>query len=275
MTAQVPYFQVSSFADRPFAGNPAGVCVLTGWLETATMQAIADENAVSATAFLVREGDGYGLRWFTPKVEEEMCGHGTLGAAWVVLERLEPGRDAVTFTTRAGQLTVARDGGRYVLDLPARAITPCAAPAGLAAAIGIEAKEVLRGASYIAVLDDADQVAGLRPDFGRIAALDLPGVIVTAPGTGHGCDIASRYFAPAKGIPEDPVTGSLHAQIVPFWSRRLGRSTLVARQLSRRGGTIRCEDRGDRVRLAAGVVPFLSGTIELPDQPASRRCTVS
>ncbi|BBK33389.1 PhzF family phenazine biosynthesis protein [Stella humosa] len=265
MPTQIPYFQVDSFADRPFAGNPAGVCVLPAWPDAALMQAIADENAVSATAFLVREGDGYGLRWFTPRVEEEMCGHGTLAAAWVVLERLEPGRAEVSFATRAGRLTVARDGGRYILDLPARAIVPCAAPAGLADAIGIAAKEVLRGASYIAVLEDPAAIADLRPDLARVAALDLPGVIVTAPGDGRDCDIASRYFAPAKGIPEDPVTGSLHAQVVPFWSRRLGRPRLVARQLSRRGGTILCEDRGDRVRLSASVAPFLSGTIELPD----------
>ena len=262
--ARIPYYQVDSFADRPFGGNPAGVCVLDAWLPEATMQSIAAETALSATAFLVRKGEGYGLRWFTPKVEEAMCGHGTLGAAWVVLEKLEPGRDAVTFSTGAGPLTVSRDGGRFVLDLPARAIAPCAAPEGLAAAIGAKPKEVLRGASYIAVLEDGAAVAALAPDLARIAALDLPGVIVTAPGAGYDCDIVSRYFAPAKGIPEDPVTGSLHAQVVPFWAARLGRKTLVARQLSKRGGTLHCEHRGERVLLGANAVPFLSGTIEVP-----------
>jgi len=262
---RIPYFQVDSFADRPFSGNPAGVCVLDAWLPEATMQSIAAEVALSATAFLVREGKGYGLRWFTPKVEEEMCGHGTLGAAWVVLQKLEPGRMAVTFATRAGPLTVTRDDARFVLDLPARSIAPCAAPAGLFEAIGVTATEVLRGASYIAVLESAAEVAGLAPDFARIAALDLPGVIVTASGAGYECDIASRYFAPAKGIPEDPATGSLHAQVVPYWSRRLGKSSLVARQLSSRGGTLHCEDPGNgRVRLAANATPFLEGTIALP-----------
>lgn len=261
---RIPFFQVASFAERPFAGNPAGVCVLDAWPAAETMQAIAEENAVSATAFLVREGEGWGLRWFTPRVEEEMCGHGTLAAAWVVLERLEPTRDAVTFSTRAGALTVARADGRYLLELPARSPEPCAEPPGLAAAIGVAPQAVLRRASYIAVLENARAVAALTPDFARIAALDLPGVIVTAPGDDMGCDIASRYFAPAKGIPEDPVTGSLHAQVVPYWSARLGRTTLVARQLSRRGGTILCEHRGDRVRLAAAVAPFLEGTIEIP-----------
>ena len=263
--ARIPYYQVDSFADRPFSGNPAGVCVLDAWLPEATMQAIAAETALSATAFLVREGDGYALRWFTPRVEEAMCGHGTLGAAWAVLQELEPGRDAVTFSTGAGPLTVTRDGGRYVLDLPARAIAPCAAPEGLAAAIGEQPKEVLRGASYIAVLGDAATVADLKPDFARIAALDLPGVIVTAPGAGYDCDIVSRYFAPAKGIPEDPVTGSLHAQVVPFWSERLGRKKLVARQLSKRGGTLHCEHRGERVLLGANAMLFLSGAIEVPE----------
>lgn len=262
-SARIPYFQVDSFADRPFGGNPAGVCVLDAWLPPATMQAIAAETALPATAFLVREGNGYGLRWFTPFVEEAMCGHGTLGAAWVVLEKLEPGRQSVTFATTAGPLTVSRDGGRFQLDLPARAITPCPAPEGFAAAIGVQPKEVLRGASYFALLEDAAAVAGLAPDLARIAALDLPGVVVTAPGAGYDCDIVSRYFAPAKGIPEDSVTGSLHAQVVPFWSARLGRKNLVARQLSRRGGTLHCEHRGDRVLLGANAIPFLSGTIEL------------
>ena len=263
--ARIPYFQVDAFADRPFSGNPAGVCLLAGWLPDATLQAIAAEVALSATAFLVREAGGYGLRWFTPKVEEELCGHGTLGAAWVVLEKLEPGSKGVTFRTRAGLLTVIRSDDHFVLDLPTRAIEPCQAPRGLAEALGIVVTEVLRGASYIAVLADAATVAKLEPDFTRIAALDLPGVIVTAPGAGYECDIASRYFTPTKGIPEDPATGSLHAQVVPFWSKRLGKSSLVARQLSQRGGMMYCEDLGNgRVRLAANAVPFLEGTIGLP-----------
>lgn len=265
------YFQVDSFADRPFAGNPAGVCVLDTWPADATMQSIAAEVALPATAFLVREGVGYGLRWFTPSVEEAMCGHGTLAAAWVVMERLEPGREDVVFRTPAGPLTVTRDHGRFVLDLPARAISPCGAPHGLAEAIGAQPKEVLRGASYIAVLEDSNAVAAIQPHFSRISALDLPGVIVTAPGKPHGCDFASRYFAPAKGIPEDAVTGSLHAQVVPFWATRLGRATLTARQLSTRGGFLECEHRGDRVRLRADAVPVLSGTIEVPIGSVAKR----
>lgn len=266
-TTRAQYFQVDAFAGRPFAGNPAGVCVLEAWPDAATMQAVAAEVAMPATAFLVREDAGYGLRWFTPAVEEAMCGHGTLAAAWVVLERLEPGRAEVTFRTPAGPLTVAREQNHFVLDLPARDISPCEAPKGLTEAIGVQPTEVLRGASYIAVLENSGAVAAVRPDFARIAALDLPGVIVTATGMLHGCDFASRYFAPAKGIPEDAVTGSLHAQVVPYWAKRLGRNTLSARQLSARGGTLQCEHRGDRVRLGASAVPVLSGTIEfaLPD----------
>lgn len=266
---RIPFYRVDAFADRPFTGNPAGVCVLEAWPLASTMQALANEIGASATAFLVPEGAGYGLRWFTPLVEEEMCGHGTLGAAWVVLDRLEPERRAVGFRTRAGTLTVEREDGRFVIDLPARLPTSCAAPADLAAIIGAEPRAVLRGASYIAVLDDARAVETLAPDLQRMTRLDLPGVIVTAPGDGIDCDIASRYFAPAKGIPEDPATGSLHAQVVPYWAARLGRTTLRARQLSRRGASIRCTLVGNRVRLSAGVVPVVAGTIELPDgQPA-------
>jgi PhzF family phenazine biosynthesis protein len=267
---RIPFHRVDSFADRPFAGNPAGVCVLESWLPAATMQALANEICASATAFLVREGADYGLRWFTPMVEEEMCGHGTLGAAWVVLDRLEPQRDAVAFRTRAGTLTVTREGGRFLIDLPARPPVPCTAPADLAAIVGARPRSVLRGASYIAVLDDARTVETLAPDLQRMTTLDLPGVIVTAPGDGQDCDIASRYFAPAKGIPEDPATGSLHAQVVPYWAARLGRTTLRARQLSRRGATILCSLVGDRVRLSAGVVPVVTGTIELPADQTSR-----
>lgn len=270
------YFQVDSFAERPFTGNPAGVCVLDAWPATAAMQALAAELCMPATAFLVREGEGYGLRWFTPTVEEALCGHGTLAAAWVVLERLEPGRPEVTFRSPAGPLTVKRAEGRFVLDLPARAIAPCQPPKGLDAALGARPQEVLSGASYVAVLEDSGAVAALMPDLARIAALDLPGVIVTAQGDAHGCDFASRYFAPAKGIPEDAVTGSLHAQVVPYWSARLGKTRLTARQLSSRGGSLHCELSGGRVLLSAYAVPILAGTIEqaalvVPDQAPSRR----
>jgi PhzF family phenazine biosynthesis protein len=259
----IPYYQVDSFAEHPLAGNPAGVCVLASWPSAERMQAIAAETSAPATAFLVFENEGWGLRWFTPLVEEEMCGHGTLAAAWVVLNRLDPARQSVSFTTRAGRLDVVRDGERFVMDLPARLPSPCAAPPLLATALGAQPSAVLRAASYIAVFEDASMIAALAPDFATMMKLDLPGVVATAPGAGFDCDVASRYFAPAKGIPEDAVTGSAHAQVIPYWSQRLGRRTLEARQLSPRGGRIRCEDRGALIRLTASAALFLSGEIEI------------
>lgn len=227
---KIPFFIVDAFAEREFTGNPAGVCLLTHWLPTEIMQAIANENAVAATAFVAPDRDGYGLRWFTPLVEEEMCGHATMGAGWVVLNRIEPGLTSVVFSSPAGRLEVVRDGDLYALDLPARPPRPCPVPSGLAEALGAAPREVLRAAYFIAVFDTAAEIAALKPDFAALARLETPGIIVTAPGSDIGCDIATRYFAPAKGIPEDHVTGSAHAQIVPFWVQRLGRNTLDARQ---------------------------------------------
>lgn len=254
------YFQVDAFADRPMTGNPAGVCILPHPIAVSAMQAIAAETGL-VTAFLVTAGDIHTLRWFTPVVEEAMCGHGTLATAWVVFNRLEPQRTTVAFTTPAGTLTVWRDGDAYTMRLPARQSEACPVPPILPAALGATPATTRRGASYIAIFERPETVAELTPDFGRIGALDLPGVIVTAPGADFGCDFVSRYFAPAKGLPEDPVTGSAHAQLVPYWSPRLGKTSLLARQLSRRGGTIRCVDEGAAVRLTGRANLFLEGTI--------------
>lgn len=264
---KIPFFIVDAFAEREFTGNPAGVCLLPHWLPTERMQAIANENAVAATAFVVREGEGYGLRWFTPLVEEEMCGHATMGAAWVVLNRVEPARNSVVFSSPAGRLEVVRTGGLYALDLPARAPHPCPAPAGLAEALGATPREVLRAAYFIAVFGTAEEIAAIEPDFPALARLETPGIIVTAPGSDIGCDIATRYFAPAKGVPEDHVTGSAHAQVVPFWAQRLGRDILEARQLSKRGGRLRCSFRGDRVTLSAPARLYMSGEIDISVTP--------
>lgn len=260
---KIPYFLVDAFAEREFTGNPAGVCLLPHWLPAATMQAVACENAVAATAFVVAERERYGLRWFTPLVEEEMCGHATMGAAWVVLNRLEPGRRSVTFSSPAGRLEVARNGELYALDLPARPPLPCPTPPGLAEALGAMPREVLRAAYFIAVFGSAKDITSIEPDFAALARMETPGIIVTAPGADIGCDIATRYFAPAKGVPEDHVTGSAHAQIAPFWAKRLGRDRLQARQLSRRGGRLICDVHGDRVTLSAPARLYMSGEIEL------------
>lgn len=267
---ELPLFQLDAFAERPFTGNPAAVCVLARWLDDATLQAIAAEHNLSETAFLLRrEADGeYALRWFTPVVEVALCGHATLASAAVVLDALEPRRAAVTFHTKSGPLPVTRSGDGFRLDFPALAPTPCAPPDGIEEALGAWPRSVL-GAdrSLVCVLDGADDVRGLAPDFARIRALPVDAILVTAradAGADH--DFVSRVFAPAEGIDEDPVTGSAHCILAPYWGARLKKTRLRARQLSKRGGALTCELAGARVLLEGTVVPYLRGTITLADR---------
>jgi len=264
---QLPLHVVDAFTDRPFAGNPAAVCPLEVWLPDETMQAIAAENNLSETAFLVPDEPdekGYELRWFTPRVEVDLCGHATLAAAAVVFEHLRPGTDAVSFRTRcAGPLSVARRGSWLELDFPTRAPEPCEAPVALLEALDREPNEVLRSErDYLVVFESREEVLALAPRMPSLLALGLAGIIVTAPGTGE--DFVSRFFAPAFGIDEDPVTGSAHCVLIPYWAERLGRRELTARQVSRRGGTLRCTLRGPRVGIAGQVAPYLQGTITVP-----------
>lgn len=270
----LPMFQIDAFTDRLFAGNPAAVCPLTEWLPDPVLQAIALENNLSETAFLVRRGEDYELRWFTPAVEVDLCGHATLASAHLILDILEPGRTRVAFQTRkAGILTVERQDGWLAMDFPARPPHPVPAPAELARALGATPRETLMARDLLVVFDTARQVAELTPDFAAIARLDSWAVIVTAPGdrgTGEsadGVDFVSRFFAPAKGVPEDPVTGSAHCTLVPFWAGRLGRNDLIARQVSARGGLLRCRLSGDRVTLCGQAVLYLEGRITLPQHP--------
>lgn len=251
--------QVDAFADAVFSGNPAAVCPLAEWLPDDVMQAIAAENNLPETAFLVPDGDGFHLRWFTPTTEVELCGHATLAAAFVVLA--DSGGDAVRFRTRGGELGVTRRGGLLHLDLPAQEARAAAAPAALAEGLGVSGFAALVGPNHMAVLDRQEQVAALDPDFRRLADLHPRGVIATAPG--DGCDFVSRYFAPSYGIDEDPVTGSAHCMLVPYWSARLGRRRLVARQISRRGGTLHCEDRGARVGVGGRAALYMEGVIRV------------
>ncbi|MGE0718276.1 MAG: PhzF family phenazine biosynthesis protein [Alphaproteobacteria bacterium] len=255
-----PIFQVDAFADRPFAGNPAAVCPLDTWLPDARMQAIAAENNLSETAFFVPEGGGFLLRWFTPAVEVDLCGHATLASAFVLYTELGWTAPQVRFRTlKAGQISVARDGGRYALDFPAWKPAAVEAPPALAAALGVQPSTVLAARDYLVVLDDAAAVRDLKPDFVALAALDRFAVCVTAPG--DDCDFVSRFFAPAKGIDEDPVTGSAHCMLTPYWSERLGRTELTARQVSARGGTLHCAMRGDRVTIAGAAALYMKGEI--------------
>ncbi|RYF99079.1 MAG: PhzF family phenazine biosynthesis isomerase, partial [Caulobacteraceae bacterium] len=220
------------------------------------------ENNLAETAFLVRAGDGYRLRWFTPLVEVPLCGHATLASAAVVMERLEPARSDVVFDTKSGLLPVRRSGDGYVLNFPARPSERADAPAGLDDALGATPREVYTNQfNHMAVFDDAATVRGLAPDMAAIARMGRPGVIVTAPGDGAH-DFVSRYFAPAKGIPEDPVTGAAHCMLVPYWSERTGKSEFRAYQASKRGGEVICRLLGDRVDLEGGCVFYLEGKAE-------------
>lgn len=235
---RVPIFQLDAFTTRRFSGNPAAVVVLEGFPDDAVLQEVAAENNLAETAFIVRSGGRYRLRWFTPTVEVPLCGHATLAAGAVVVERLEPGLDRVVFDTASGQLTVDRDGAGYRMDLPARTVRAVPMPPALSAALGVEPLETaVDGNNYLALLPGADDVRSLQPDVAAIARLDRTGVVVTAAGDGT-YDFVSRYFAPAKGIAEDPVTGGAHCALVPFWAARTGKDTFFAYQASPRGGEL-------------------------------------
>jgi predicted PhzF superfamily epimerase YddE/YHI9 len=260
---KIPMWQLDAFTTRRFAGNPAAVCALEAWPDDATLQAIAAENNLSETAFLVARIDGdYALRWFTPVAEIELCGHATLASAEVVLTRVEPGREAVTFHSRSGPLTVRRRAdGALEMDFPSlppeRVADP---PPELLRALGGAPVETWAARDFLVVYATEREVRALAPDFAALMHVPCMAVIVTAPG--EGVDFVSRFFAPKKGVPEDPVTGSAHCTLTPYWSRRLGKTRLQARQVSARGGELECEDRGARVALVGRVIPYLEGTIE-------------
>ena len=260
---RLPIYQVDAFTDKLFGGNPAAICPLDTWLPDATMQAIAAENNLSETAFFVRDGGDYALRWFTPAVEVDLCGHATLASGHVVMSLLEPQRQSVSFrTAKAGTLVVARRADMLVMDFPARPAVPAEAPPSLLAALGGKPREVLRARDHLIVYDSEAEIAELKPDLAALAKIDCWAAIVTAPGE-NGIDFVSRFFAPAQGVPEDPVTGSSHTTLTPYWAKRLGKTELEARQLSRRGGALRCTLNGDRVSIAGRAVLYLAGEISV------------
>ena len=256
---ELPLYRIDAFTDRMFGGNPAGVVPLRRWLPEATMQAIAAENNQSETAFFVPEGEGFRLRWFTPTVEADLCGHATLGTAFVISEFLEPGRNRMWFDTLSGRLDVTRASDLFTLDLPLRPASPATDPA-VGKALGANPSELLASVSYLAVFDRWEDVASLKPDLPAVAALPLDGVFVTAPGR-DGIDYVARYFAPGAGIPEDPATGSSHCILMPYWAKRLGRQRLRARQISQRVGDFDCELTPDRVKIGGRAVCNLRGSI--------------
>jgi predicted PhzF superfamily epimerase YddE/YHI9 len=252
-------FQVDAFTSRRFAGNPAAVMLLEAFAEDGLLQSLAEENNLAETAFLVPDGKDYHIRWFTPTVEVPLCGHATLAAAAVVMERLEPSRREVVFGSASGALAVRRSGPGYVMDFPVRRCRAAEPPQGLAEALGAALEEtVWDGFNFLVRLACADAVRALSPDLAAIGRMPCAGIIATAPGDG-GHDFVSRYFAPAKGIPEDPVTGGAHCALAPFWAERLGKTGLRAFQASRRGGELICRLRGDRVELEGSCVFYLEG----------------
>lgn len=267
MSLRAPIFQIDAFTNRLFTGNPAAVVVLQTFPIETVMQFIAAENNLAETAFLVRDGADYQLRWFTPTTEVPLCGHATLASAAVVMERLEPSRQRVTFHSVSGPLIVDKTASGYCMNFPVRLSEPVASPPDLMEALGVAPVEVFANAfNYLVLLDNANIVRTLAPDITAIKALDRSGVIVTAPGDGrHGddkYDFVSRYFAPAKGIPEDPVTGGAHCMLAPYWAKRLGKNEFRAFQASSRGGELICRLVGDRVELEGACVFYLEGEIQ-------------
>ncbi len=260
---RLPIFQIDAFADRPFAGNPAAVVILQEWLAVPLLQAIAAENNLAETAFLVREPAGWRIRWFTPELEMDLCGHATLASAFVLFEELQEPGERVLFNSVSGPLSVERRGEALVLDFPSRPPVPCEAPKGLFEALGVGPRAVAKARDHFLVMASEIEVAALRPDFAALERVDSFGVIVTAPG--DAVDFVSRFFTPAAGIPEDPVTGSAHCTLIPYWAERLGQTRLSARQISRRGGALDCELCGDRVRIGGRAVKVLQGEFLLPD----------
>ncbi len=258
---RIPWYQVDAFACQPFSGNPAAVCWLDSWLPDFTLQAIAEENNLAETAFFVQSGQGFELRWFTPVAEVDLCGHATLATAHVLLRELQLVAGAVEFQTRSGRLGVVLRGELLVMDFPAELPKPCAPPEALLQGLGRLPDEVLVASDYLAVFPDAPSVRALVPDLSKLASLGYRGVCVTAPG--EETDFISRFFAPKLGVPEDPVTGSAHCQLAPYWAARLGKTALKGFQASRRGGEVGCELQGDRVLLSGQACTVLEGTLRL------------
>ena len=257
---KLPLYQVDAFTQRLFGGNPAAVVLLDAWLPDRVLAAIAAENNLAETAFVIPRPDASPLRWFTPAVEVDLCGHATLAAADVLFRYRYPSLARLAFSTKSGELVVTRDGALLKMDFPARPGKPIAVTDALAAALGVRPREVYMARDLLAIVGSESEVRALRPDFARVAALDAFAVIVSAPG--DTVDFVSRFFAPAAGIPEDPVTGSSHCTLAPYWAARLGKNQLTAKQLSARGGDLLCELRGDRVVIAGHVVEYLRGEIE-------------
>jgi len=254
----IPIYQADAFTDKLFGGNPAAICPLTEWLPDEVMQKIAIENNLAETAFFVKNETGYKLRWFTPEYEIDLCGHATLASAHILFTELGYTAD----TIKAGTLHVKKDGDKYTMDFPSRPPIHIEPPVGLAEALSEKQPlEILRSRDYFVVYESEEDIQDISPDFFHLSKMDTVGVIVTAPG--KDVDFVSRFFAPGAGIPEDPVTGSAHCNLIPFWAKKLGKNKLHAYQLSARKGELWCELKGDRVLMSGNAVTYLRGSIQI------------
>ncbi|MEO6918819.1 MAG: PhzF family phenazine biosynthesis protein [Collimonas sp.] len=263
---QLPLYQVNAFTRNVYGGNPAGVCPLTYWLDDATLQAIAFENGYAETAFFVAEGDDYRLRWFTPGCEVNLCGHATLATAWTLRHELGDHRERLVFHTRSGAILVDCDDGGLTLDMPANRLEPVDVPECVRRGLGMHVVEAFAADDYLVVVDSAAALRAAAPDLAEMAKIDRRGTIVTALGDVPGVDFVSRWFGSAHvQVPEDPVTGSAHCSLMPYWSKRLGKLRCTALQVSARGGELQCELVGDRVRIAGQAVKYLAGSIFVQD----------
>ncbi len=258
---KIPIYQVDAFTDKIFGGNPAAVCPLREWLPDETMQSMGEENNLSETAFFLRKGAVYEIRWFTPKVEIQLAGHPTLATAHVIFQHLGYSKPKIIFQSKGGELRASKKDDLIFLDFPAFNLTPVEAPQALLRGLGRRPAEVLKGRDYFAVFESEEEVRGIDPNFAELNKLDCLGIIITARGSKS--DFVSRFFAPRAGVLEDPVTGSAHTLLIPFWSKRLHKKTLHAFQVSKRGGELFCEHLDDRVLIGGRAVTFFRGTIEL------------
>jgi PhzF family phenazine biosynthesis protein len=258
---RLPLYQIDAFTSRRFGGNPAAVVLLDSWLPDRILQAIAAENNLAETAFVVPRGEVIPLRWFTPTVEVDLCGHATLAAADVLFRYSFRSAKRLTFGTRSGHLTVTREGDLLAMDFPSRPGERIEVEEAIVSALGLRPKELYRARDLLAIVESESQVREFRPDFARIASIDTFAVTLSAPG--EAADYVYRFFAPRQGIPEDPATGSANCTLAPYWAARLGKTDLMAKQLSSRGGDLRCALRGERVVIAGRSVEYLRGEIEV------------
>lgn len=258
---QIPIYQIDTFTDKLFSGNPAAVCPLEGWLDDGVMQSIAAENNLSETAFFLKEEEGYRIRWFTPSREVDLCGHATLASAHVYFKYINPETETIEFMSRSGALIVKKKAGMLSMDFPASMPEAAELSGALSSTFNIQPTEVLASGDYMLVYENQEQITQFNPPLKRLREISLRGLIITAPG--KDCDFVSRFFAPKYGIDEDPATGSAHSTLVPYWSKRLNKNTLHAKQLSERGGELFCEMTNNRVIISGKVVEYMRGSLSI------------